>query len=204
MKSLLISRGLETAKDSRVISFLPLQLEHLSFLQRWINTPHVHKWWGENRHWTMADIQHKYSTYVDGYKSVNDIKKPIYPYVIQVERPLVGYIQYYNVHDFPWEGKVSLKGLPKLTAALDLYIGEEDYIGKGLSSEIISRFLHEHVWKRFKACIVDPETENTASIITFNKLSFNPLYSNENQEVLYMIKFRDTVSKEKDPNSRNR
>lgn len=70
-------------KIQEYIKFLPLARHHLPLLCKWQNTPHVHKWWGNGHNWTMADIEHKYSSYIDRYKIVNQEKKPIYPYIIQ-------------------------------------------------------------------------------------------------------------------------
>lgn len=172
------------------IKFMPLKQKYFPLLHKWMNTPHVHKWWGEGRIWSISDIQHKYDSYVNNYKLVNGEKKSIHSYVVQFDKP-VGYIQYYCIHDFSKERDIKLRCLPKLTAALDLYIGEKDYIGKGLGSEIIEQFLYRHVWKQFDYCIVDPEKENEASIQCFSRAKFKTIPQLTSSENIYMMRAKN-------------
>ena len=76
-------------------------------LLKWLETPHVKKWWDQNVKWTPELIQKKYSDYVKGFKILKlqntVIKKPMHAFVIRVNGKSIGYIQYYNKHDFPPE-----------------------------------------------------------------------------------------------------
>lgn len=56
-------------------------------------------------------------------------------YVIQSGQTPIGYIQLYNAYDFPRD--VPLEVLPGSLAALDFYIGEESFVGKGLGAVAI-------------------------------------------------------------------
>ena len=59
-----------------------------------------------------------------------------------------------------------------LAAGMDLFIGEEPFVGKGLRSEIIKEFLDVIIWPQFQYCIVDPDVRNTAAIRCYEKLNF--------------------------------
>ena len=67
----------------------------------------------------------------------------------------IGYIQYYDKHDFRPEKGYEIKDLPNSLAAIDFYIGELEYIGKGLGSEVLKLFINEYVFKKFDACLLD-------------------------------------------------
>jgi aminoglycoside 6'-N-acetyltransferase len=44
-----------------IIEFTPLTEENLPLLLKWLETPHVKKWWDQNVKWTSELIQKKYS-----------------------------------------------------------------------------------------------------------------------------------------------
>ncbi len=157
------------------ISFTPLHHKHFPLLHQWMNTPHVIKWWGENRSWSLEDITKKYETYVLGYKIIDQLKAPIFGFIIRINNAPVGYIQYYNAYDFPREQGYKLKNLPKSMTAIDLYIGDVNFIGKGYGEKIINHFLTEYVWRSFDSCMVDPDLDNLDAVRTYEKCSFKAI-----------------------------
>lgn len=162
--------------------FIPLAVRHFPLLATWMNTPHVAPWWSEGRSWSLQDIMEKYTTYVDGYKIVNGQKKPIHGFIIMYDQTPIGYIQYYNVHDFGREfGSVKdfFPHISDATAALDFYIGDPNFIGKGLGSPILIAFLQHHIWPHFQACFVDPNTANQRAIKTYLKAGFKIINQDE-------------------------
>jgi aminoglycoside 6'-N-acetyltransferase len=160
--------------NSSLLSFMPLAYKHFPLLLTWLQTPHVKEWYDTDMNWTSVTIAEKYESYVHGYKIHEGIKKPIHAYIIYLDDHPIGYIQYYNAYDFPRDGNMMLETseLPPQLAAIDLYIGEKDYIGKGLGSRIINSFLQEYVWPHFDACFVDPATANRAAIHVYEKAGF--------------------------------
>ena len=156
------------------MKFAPLKTEHFPLLVVWLNTPHVAQWWSDGKVWDEAAVAEKYSSYVAGYK-INEQgeKRPIFPFVIQYQGAAIGYIQYYNVHDFERDSFGAIQQhLPASCAALDFFIGDEAYLGKGLGTAILVQFLQEHIFKRFSACCVDPEKENNRALRTYEKAGF--------------------------------
>ena len=171
--------------QKKIMNFLSLKTEHFPLLVAWLNTPHVAEWWSDGKVWDEATVAEKYSSYVDGYK-VNEQgeKKPIFPFVIEYKGALIGYIQYYNVLDFEREsGGVNQQHLPTLCAALDFFIGDKAFLGKGLGTAILVQFLQEHIFKNFNGCYVDPEKENSRALCTYEKAGFTVL-ALEDQAIL--------------------
>lgn len=53
-----------------------------------------------------------------------------------------------------------------------MYIGEPEYISKGLGSALIKAFLQEYVLKEFKAVFVDPDASNKSAVRVYEKAGF--------------------------------
>jgi aminoglycoside 6'-N-acetyltransferase len=171
---------------SEKIKFTSLKQKDFELLFKWINNPHVNKWWGDNRSWSINDIREKYLTYISNYKIVNGIYKPIHAYIIKVLGYPIGYIQYYNAYDFTREHGVVVRDLPKSLAGVDLYIGEEEFVNKSLGSLIIEKFIGEMVFGNFNACFVDPDKDNVQAIRSYQKAGFNIIKTLD--DVVWMVK----------------
>ena len=106
-----------------------------------------------------------------------DGSEAVHGFIIEYNQTQIGYIQIYNARKFTRDG-YNLQSFDKYfaeiekLAAIDLYIGDPDYIGKGLGSEIIKQFVHDIVAKKYDACIADPDVKNTASVKAFAKAGF--------------------------------
>ncbi len=152
--------------------FCNLNSSHFPLLLKWLNAPHVKRWWDQDVNWTSKLITKKYTPYTQGFKILGDIKKPMHAFVIQIDQTPVGYVQYYNKYDFPPQQGYSLDGLPGSLAAIDFYIGEKDYLGKGIGTKVLKAFLQEYVFKGFQNCFVDPDSNNQIAIRTYEKVGF--------------------------------
>src|SRR5690606_1261255 len=118
---------------------------HFPLLLKWLSTLHVRAWWDQGIEWTPGLINEKFDTYVHGYKLEKGIKKPLAAYIICLDSLEIGYIQLYNAHDFAREDDIALEGLPASLAAIDLFIGEKDFVGKGLGAKVLQQFLKDYV-----------------------------------------------------------
>lgn len=127
------------------IAFEALKKKHFPLLLRWLKMPRVKKWWDKDVNWTMELIEEKYSSYTKGFKCITletqVIEKPMHAFIISYNGVDIGYIQYYNKHDFQSEQDYDISCLPKNLAAFDWYIGELEYVGKGIGSKVLSLFL---------------------------------------------------------------
>lgn len=151
------------------ISFIPLAEEHFSLLLKWLQIPHVREWWDRDIDWTPDLIVEKFGKYVPDHKS-SDGKEPIKAYIICVDDKQVGYIQYHNVHDSPRSSEA--QPLPASCAGLDFYIGEPDYLRKGIGAKTLEIFLKDYIFPEFNSVFVDPDEKNLAAIRCYEKVGF--------------------------------
>ena len=170
------------------IFFIPLQSTHFPLLLKWLEAPHLKTWWDQDIRWTPELIQEKYGTYTQGYKAEKGIKKPLQAYIIYIANVPIGYIQFYNAYHFPRENGDLPEGLPKNLAALDFYIGDPDYVGKGIGSLILNKFLKDHIQGKFEACFVDPDPTNQWAIRAYEKAGFQFIFPSSQGDNRWMIK----------------
>ncbi len=172
------------------ITFMPLSESHFSLLLKWLESSHVKKWWDQDIHWTPELIQQKYGTYVNGYKMEHDIAKPIGAYIICVDEKPIGYIQIYNAHDFSRDKP--LTSLPESLAAFDIFIGEADYLKRGIGSKAITIFLDQYAVS-YSYVFVNPDSTNVAAIRTYEKAGFKKIeYQSDTKEIWMLRKKRTT------------
>jgi RimJ/RimL family protein N-acetyltransferase len=146
-----------------MISFRPLTLsdEDIELLHKWLNKPHVQEHWDLSPE-TLEQTRKKYK------KKVNTTSD--FSYIVYHDEKPVGYIQSYNasaVGDGWWGDE------PLGTWGLDMYIGEENELGKGLGSKITKQFA-EKLFEEEKAkrVIVDPKPTNLRAIRSYEKAGF--------------------------------
>lgn len=70
-------------------------------------------------------------------------------------------------------------GLNENAAGLDLFIGDPNFLHKGLGPEIMKRFLSEIVFARagVESCVVGPELQNATAIRAYEKAGFNYVHT---------------------------
>lgn len=167
------------------ITFEPLNKLHFSLLLKWLEAPHVKKWWDQDITYTMDLVREKYGSYIKSYKQVNGINKLMNAYIIQVEQASIGYIQIYNAYDFPRDNP--LFGLPQNLGAFDIFIGEEKYLGQNLGSKIISRLLNLY-GDDYSHIFVDPDPGNIAAIKCYEKAGFKRLEEQKYLSEVWMLR----------------
>jgi RimJ/RimL family protein N-acetyltransferase len=149
-------------------------------MHRWHHAPHVARWWHEGTV-TLDEVSEEYSAYIEG-------REPVEPYLILYEDRPIGYIQSYTVSDD--EEYERLVGIEN-SAGVDLLIGEEGLLYKGLGPLVIRLFLEEVVFAEvgIGLCIIDPHPENTAAIKAYEKVGFEYFGSAETSEgPVYLMK----------------
>lgn len=169
------------------ISFKPLANTHFENLLKWLQKPHVKKWWDADLNYTPELIQEKYGSYVDGYKKIGSERKPIHAFIIYFDDTPIGYIQYYNAYDFPRDG-YQLNNLPNSLAAIDMFIGDEDYLGKGIGTKSLELFLNSHVFTEFDYAFVDPALTNIFAIESYSKAGFKIVRSSSKEQIFLMLR----------------
>lgn len=167
------------------ITFSPLSASHFSCMLKWLETPHVKKWWDQDIVYTMDLVKEKYGSYVNGYKQVNGVNKSIHAYIINVEQEPVGYIQIYDTNDFPRTKPLS--DLPKNLGGIDIFIGEEGCLRKNIGSKAIEQFLNEHKTS-YSHVFVDPDSNNIAAIKCYEKAGFYVHSKQQDTNETWMLK----------------
>lgn len=148
------------------IAFKSLQEEDLVVLHKWLNKPHVRKWYGYER---------DYSTYAKVVERYIDNTKPgclTSSYIIYADDTPIGYIQTYLISDYP-DYNTYVKAEDHV-AGLDIFIGEEAFLHKGYGSEATKRFIDIYVFSHntIQGIIIGPEPKNTAAIKAYSKVGF--------------------------------
>jgi aminoglycoside 6'-N-acetyltransferase len=110
-----------------VIEFRPLAVGDLELLREWLGREHVARWWSEPIENELA-----------GYRAALDGRDPTDHYLITLDGRRIGMIQTYLAADYlDWEAIVEAG--PGV-AGVDLLIGEEELIGRGLGPQILREF----------------------------------------------------------------
>lgn len=147
------------------ISFIPFQIEHLFLWQTWIERPHVKNSW-----------------FVEGYETTDYILRKVKgngydsPFVIEVDGQALGYIQCCDLYAYRHKAP-TLKGVfthePLGTFCMDLFISDENYLGKGYGTEIVKAFV-AYVFKNFAAqvLLIDPAVSDQRAIRCYEKAGF--------------------------------
>ncbi|HEY2327072.1 MAG TPA: GNAT family N-acetyltransferase [Gaiellaceae bacterium] len=146
------------------LAFRPLTRDDLPLLHEWLVRPHVQRWWNEGR--TLAEVEAHYGPALSG-------EDPTYHYIAVEDGRPVGFFQTYLYWDYPEEA--SRMELDPDAAGVDLFIADEERIGRGLGSELLRRFVDEYAFALpgVTHCIAEPEETNIASIRAFEKAGFH-------------------------------
>jgi chloramphenicol 3-O phosphotransferase len=153
-------------KNLQVV-FEPLNEKHFALICNWFNKSHIQAFYSL-RSWTMEEVNQKLTPYLHE-------KKGIKSYVIYFQKQPIGYIQSYPVKHHLWENLDLPQNIIQDAAGIDLFIGEENFLGKGLGTIIVNSFLETHIWPFYSFCLADPDVRNEPSIRMFLKCKFEKL-----------------------------
>lgn len=151
--------------DPRDIAFRELREPDLSLMHRWLNTPHIRRWWYAEGSSYKKIEEH----YLPGIEARDATKL----FLILYENSPIGFVQSYRISaedDETYAGLVNVAN----SAGIDLFIGEPGYLYRGLGSYVIRRFLSEPVFSdpEIEACMIGPEPKNAAAIRAYEKSGF--------------------------------
>ena len=176
------------------ITFEPLHESHFPLLLKWLEASHVKKWWDQDVTYTMELVKEKYISYIKGYKLVEAVQKTIKSFIIHNNQNPVGYIQIYNAYDFPRSKPLS--ALPKSLGAFDIFIGEEEVLGKGLGSKAIFEFLNTDGYQ-YSNIFADPDNNNVAAVKCYEKAGFKKVLEQEDTGEVWMLKEQSVTNLQK-------
>jgi RimJ/RimL family protein N-acetyltransferase len=149
------------------ISFHPVTHDHLPMLKGWLEQPHMQQWWGD------PDTELGYiRDMVEGRDTTR-------PFIFHANGKPAGYIQYwFACHhqndewtvDDPW-----LKEIPADAIGVDLSIGEEGLLSKGIGSAALNRFSRKLAGEGHSTIIIDPDVDNARAIRAYEKAGYRAI-----------------------------
>lgn len=157
------------------ISFKPLSSDDFPKLLQWLNAPHVQKWW-DKFVWTMEMVKDKYTGYIES--------EDINCYIINLEEKPIGLIQIYKVDKFPPAKHKAI--LPKNIWGVDMFIGEESLLGKGIGSAALKLFIEKYA--DFEYLLIDPHKDNLPAIKTYQKCGFEEIVRDDKVDEIWMMR----------------
>ena len=137
-------------------SFRKITLADEPLFKQWLSQPHIGGWWKDgDTEWALvvADID---SPHIDMRIACAD------------DHP-IGFIQDYNAHHW---GMPQYASFPKDARAIDMFLGDPDYLGQGHAAGFIRARLDD--LKTYGAIVIDPDPANTAAIRAYTSAGFRP------------------------------
>lgn len=146
------------------VEFRKLSRTDIPSLSRWLADPDVARWWREEDIAVSALLE-KYSPRIDGNERVR-------AFVIVIDGGDVGFIQAYRLVDHP----AYARQLPVSAdaVAIDLYIGESTWRGRGWGARVLKEFLRLVVYGEFGAqlAVIAPGPTNIRAVKTYERVGF--------------------------------
>ncbi len=148
-----------------MIGFRRMVMDDLLLMHRWLQTPQVLEWW-------WGGVAPSYEAVAEKYGPRVRSEEPTDQYIILYGDQSIGYIQTYMIRDYP--EYAALVDADDGAAGMDLFIGETDYLHKGLGRHILRAFLREIVFGGGDAtsCIIGPSEANRIAIRAYEKAAF--------------------------------
>lgn len=141
------------------INFLPLNQTYFEQLKTWHENSHIINSWGPKK-WEV--LKQDYLGVIDSTS--------IHGFIISFDHKPIGYIQYY------WASKVGgewWQGIDDKTVGIDLFIGQSEYLSKGIGRKCMSEFIN-YLFKLsdVEKIISDPKPYNLKIIHLLKSLGF--------------------------------
>lgn len=146
------------------ISFTPLTTIDVENVVQWLQQPHVMQVWDPTCHFMPELIQESQGGYIRDHKRIR-------AFIIYYNNIPIGYIQYFNAYDFPKDGH-ELNSLPASLATIEMFIGDKNYLGKGIESKSLTLFLDNQVYKEFYYAMTYSDIANLAAINHYEDTGF--------------------------------
>ena len=150
------------------LSFFPVEEKHLAIIHDWLKKDHVKEfYYGQGLENTLRNLD----LFIKGINHNGEYSFEHWiayigdkPFGFLFTSPVEGPRNSENyVNKWYEEGKE--------TITLDLLIGEEEFLGKGLGHRMIQEFLLDK-FSRASKVLIDPEASNTKAIHVYEKAGF--------------------------------
>lgn len=150
------------------IDFVPVSEKHLDIYFKWVEKPHVKETW-----------------FLEGYASPDYIHEVIkgngydFGFIATVDHRPVGYVVYSDLYSYA-KLDAAPKGVftkePRGSYSFDLFIGEEDCLGRGIGTRIVESFCDKLFdLPSVRRIVIDPSTDNLRAIACYRKVGFKDI-----------------------------
>jgi aminoglycoside 6'-N-acetyltransferase len=157
------------------ISFAPLTEADLPMLARWLERPHVRRWWGDPK----AEIA--------GIRA--GLGDPGFgPHLFFEGGRAAGYIQWWRP-DGSW--RIPVDAPPGTTRGIDLSIAEPTDCGRGLGPRVVRAFVERLAAQGIRRFLIDPHPDNAAARRAYAKAGFAPVVEGTHTEGPYVLMVLD-------------
>jgi len=152
--------------EADAIRFEPVAPSHYPMLHGWLDQPHVREWWGD------PDEE------LGLIRTIVEDDDGTEGFIVVVRDEPVGYVQSWRPSHFegthwqeegPW-----LADVPKDNYGVDIFIGPEDRIERGMGPRIIRAFARKLFERGAPRLIIDPDADNKRAIRAYEKAGFRP------------------------------
>ncbi|MCA9507691.1 MAG: GNAT family N-acetyltransferase [Myxococcales bacterium] len=150
------------------IEFIPMNQSHLELWQKWQQVPHVRDSW-----------------FIGGYEPAEYMEKKLdgngydYPFIIMVDKKAFGFLQCCDLYAYRTTCPKP-KGVfcheDEGTYCLDLFIADENNLGKGIGTKIVDSFVKKLLSEfNAKKILIDPSAKNKRAIRCYEKAGFKKI-----------------------------
>ena len=152
-----------------MLKFREMTAKDYPLMLKWLTTAHVQEWWDDGED-TLEKVARHYSEEEEGLGRFILVEES------EGAEKEIGYFQHYAA--------------PNSAIGIDQFVGEPDYLNRGVGTEAIRLFV-EMIKEKYqpKSIILDPSTENKRAIRCYEKVGFRhyETIENENGEAAYMM-----------------
>lgn len=143
-----------------MIELKKLTRDEFPLLLKWFSKEHVKKQWDQNIVHTLDSLKKKYGIRIDNGE--------IIMFIAYIDNTPFAFIQTYI------ESELKPYLLDESAMGIDLFIGEEAFLYKGLGPKLIKKVLREVVFqtKGINYACIDPEINNKAAIKAYSKVGY--------------------------------
>ena len=137
-------------------AFRPVTVADLPMLERWLNMPHVRRWWGEPAE-EVAGI-------------AEDFDNPaMASFIVQHAGEPFAYLQSYRIDP----SDLSFGDRPGRTVGIDQFIGPPSMVGIGHGPAMIDAFVEKVFAEGIERVVLDPHPDNAHAIRAYEKAGFH-------------------------------
>lgn len=144
--------------------------DNYKLMYKWCNEDYIYEWF-EQRKLSYKEIVDKYSNKLNGNQKL---------YIINYENKKIGYFQVYQYN----EKNDYLKEYHNIYE-YDLFIGEKEYLNKGIGSLVVQKINDMLFYKYNADCIIlRPCTRNIRAIKCYEKNGFYKIYDYNDKDTI--------------------